>query len=177
MGDSVQSAYTLSPHSEAILAAHQFQGQTNDCVPFSIAMVANGLRGLNVDGKELGQEMNRVHWRGMLPVIYRMPNWAAFPWGMTAVLKDYGFPAKWRLLQNAVHLVEKIKSGDILLPIIGRWRPLWAHVMVLLAHHPELGWGFANPAHAKGELYWLRHAGFERQWRAMGKMIIEAHFA
>ena len=163
-----------SPHIDMLLASHQFQGGSNDCGPYSIAIICNALKGTTLDGHKLGQEMNGFGWSGIRPIIRRIPNWATTPGGVVVTLREFGLKARLRLFSTPENLLENLRRGRISMPIIGEWKPLWAHYMSLTAYHPKTGWGFTNSAHSKGELYWLNHADFEKQWNWSLRMVIEA---
>jgi hypothetical protein len=171
------STQITSMHKVAILQAHQFQGQRNDCAPFSIAMVTNALHGSTIVGEDLAESMNAIRFRGIIPIIRRIPNWATFPWGMVDVFKDLGIKASWRFLGNQERLKTSIITGDIAMPVIGGWIPPWGHVMALLAFDPSLGWGFANTAKRDAELHWMEDELFEQQWRTFGRMVVEVAHA
>ena len=80
----------ISPHIDAILAALQHQGDSNDCGPYTTATILNALLDLNLDGSQLAQQMDKPVWRGPLIVIRRVPNWATFPWGIVDVMREHG---------------------------------------------------------------------------------------
>jgi hypothetical protein len=162
-----------SPLTQQVLAAHQYQGQRNDCAPITAAMTANVLGNLDIDGERLAQNMNRPVMRGVMPVIRRIPDWATFPWGVVDVLRQYRLYAKWWRLRSFEWLHAHIGGDSLLITITGHWRPLWAHMMVLLAYRDDLGYGFANPAYAEKVLYWLPTPKFEKQWQAFGRNVIE----
>lgn len=165
---------TQSPQTQAILERHQYQGQTNDCAVISVAMVINTCYQRQLDGAALGEAWGRLQWRGLRPVLRRIPRWAAFPWSMVAELREQGFHARWHILQPAEFLATRLQAGDFLLPIIGSWRPLWAHVMVLVALDPARGYGFANPAIPTKTIDWMPATRFNTVWRAMGCTVVAA---
>lgn len=162
-----------SPQSSKILASLQYQEQRNDCGPFTTATVLNALRNLNISAINLADDMNRPVWRGPLFVVRRVPNWATFPWGIVDVLRSYGLQASWRLFTPKEYLRQSIGTGTILMPIIGSWKPLWAHVMTLVAWDEEMGWGFANTQYDHHNVDWHSDESFTRQWKAMGRLLIE----
>jgi hypothetical protein len=162
-----------SPHLFSILTALQWQGETNDCGPFTAATVLNALQGLNIKGDQLALQMNRPNMRGPLPLIRRIPNWATLPWGMVDVFQEFGIRASWRTFVSPRYLQEGLLSGRILMPIIGSWIPLWAHVMTLLAWDPSVGWGFANTQRNDHQMDWVSQDFFLRHWTAMGRLLIE----
>jgi hypothetical protein len=164
---------TTSDHMSAILAAHQCQGRTNDCGPFAAAIVINALTGREVSGARLARRMDRPVWRGVRPIVRRLPRHATFPWGMVDVLRDHGLDASWRFGAAAGGLLRSVDAGAIVLPVVGSWRPRWAHYMVLLAYHRDRGWAFADPQHRNGALVWRTDAVFRRQWRAYGHTVVE----
>jgi hypothetical protein len=161
-----------SPHAPALLAALRYQGQSNDCGPFTAATVINALRDLNLDPRELADQMNHPVRRGRQFILRRIPNWATFPWGIVDVLHEHGLAAYWRLNTSTDYLLDCLQRGDIVMPIIGSWRPIWAHVMTLIAWHPEIGWGFANTQLEHKNIDWRSHEEFIGQWRAMGRISI-----
>lgn len=159
-------------YAPAILNAHQYQGQTNDCAVISVAMVINATLHKQLDGQQLGERWGRLQWRGLRPVLRRIPHWAAFPWSMVAELREHGLHAHWHLLKNEAFLHKSFSTGSYLLPIIGSWKPLWAHVMVLVALDPQRGYGFANPAIQQKNIDWMSVEKFTIAWRAMGRTVV-----
>lgn len=161
-----------SSHAAPILEKLQFQGQRNDCGPFTTATVINALTGGLVKAAELADIMNKPAWRGPMYVVRRVPNWATFPWGMADVFRQYGLKASWRLFARTGFLLERLDQGDIVMPVIGEWKPIWAHVMTLLAHDPDRGWGFANTQYDNHDMFWLNDQTFNRQWKNMGHLLV-----
>ncbi len=164
-----------SPHLRSLLLAHQWQGKSNHCGPFAAAIVLNALMKTRVTGHDLARELNRPRWIGPLPLIRRIPNWATFPWGVVDALRQHGLRAEWRWATPPHLLHEGLQRGWVLLPIFGQWRPLWAHLAVLAAFHPELGWGFVDSAHPHPNLVWRDAETFLRQWRNYGRMLVLAY--
>jgi hypothetical protein len=165
----------ISPHAEKILAAHVNQGKSNDCGPFSAAMVINALTPTPVDPTHLAREMDRIAWRGLKPVIRRIPEWASFPWGVADILSRNGVPARWKPLSTSTELTEILHAGRIPLLIVGGWRPMWGHVMVLLAWDPSQGWGFADPAWPDPTLHWFEAEQIARTWLTYGHVVVVAN--
>lgn len=164
----------LSPYKDKILNALQYQGQRNDCGPFTTATVINAMRGLSLDAIQLSDEMDKPVWRGIIYVVRRIPDWATFPWGMVDVFRSYGLHARWRLFSATKYLKEYLPQGKVLMPIIGEWRPSsWAHVMSLVAWDDDQGWGFANTQHNHHNIDWHANEEFMRQWKAMGHLLVE----
>jgi hypothetical protein len=161
-----------SRHQAALLASLYFQGQSNDCGPYTTATVLKAARGLQLDPAGLAEKMNRPVWRGPMVVVRRVPNWATFPWGIADVLSEHGLEAKWRFFASEMELWDGIQAGEILMPVVGAWRPLWAHVMSLVAYDPQLGWGFANTQYNHHNIHWLRNETFQHQWRAMARLLV-----
>ncbi len=162
-----------SPHMPSLLAALQCQGQSNDCGPYTTATIINALLNRNLEAQELAQQMNQPIWRGPWFVVRRVPNWATFPWGIVDVLREHGLNASWRPFARTSYLIEALQRGVVLMPILGGWRPLWAHVMTLVAWNAEKGWGFANTQFPHHDVHWLNDAVFRRQWWAMAHLLIE----
>lgn len=163
---------------ERLLRYHQYQGQSNDCAPFSAAIVINTVRDAVVaSGRQLAQDMNRprVGRLGPLPVpvVRRIPNWATFPWGVADVLRQYSVACRWQFGASPQTLRRALAEDRIVLPVIGEIRPLWAHMKPLAAVDPAAGWGFCDPAHSGAELVWQADADFLRQWGNYGRIIVE----
>ncbi|MBN1537029.1 MAG: hypothetical protein JW908_09880 [Anaerolineales bacterium] len=166
-----------SPHEASIINALQFQGNTNDCAPFTIATIVNAFSGLSTDGAALAKKMNKPIWHGIFPVIRRIPNWATFPWGVVDVLKEFGFLAHWGFRSNSDFLRLSIQKGNLPIPIIGSWRPLFAHVMTCVAWDSDGLWGFANTQISEKKIDWIPEDYFNKHWNSYGKMFIEVKLA
>ena len=163
-----------SPHTQLILDNLQYQGSSNDCGPYTTATVVNAMRQQTLIGDELAKQMNKLRFRGILPVIRRIPNWATFPWGMVDVFRDYNLQARWWLRAPVSYLSPAISNGHILMPIIGEWRPqTWAHVMTLVAWDPEKGWGFANTQFNRKNITWRPDTDFQEKWNKFGRLLVE----
>jgi hypothetical protein len=168
------AAQITSPHIDAILAALQHQGSSNDCGPYTTATVLNALLDLNLDGDQLAQQMDKPIWRGPRFVIRRVPNWATFPWGIVDVMQEFGIRSNWRVFESKNHLHLALSQGTILMPILGSLVPLWAHVMILVAWDHHKGWGFANTQFNHQNVYWVTDGYFTSHWNAMVHLLIEA---
>ena len=162
-----------SPHLTELLQALQYQGRFNDCAPFTIATVTNALQKTDLKGRELGLKMNKARWHGPIPIIRRVPNWATFPWGMADVFREHQLKARWRFLVSTKYLKNNLEKGHILMPIIASWRPMWAHVMTLIAWDELRGWGFANTQSAQQQIYWMHNSHFQKRWANLGHLLVE----
>ena len=163
----------ISPHALSLLSSLQYQGRRNDCGPFTIATVLGALTGSAPDGVRIAEEMNRPTWRGLLPVIRRIPNSATFPWGMVDFFRRCGLPARWRFLRSSAYLRAALPGRKVLLPVVGGLLPPWAHIMSLVLYDSLGGWGFANTQRDDQRIHWMDDQTFESQWRAMGRLLIE----
>jgi len=163
-----------SPFSQALIGAHQSQGNTNHCGPMCASMILNALSLSPRSGFDLAEDMNRVIWKaGFLPLIRRVPNWATFPWGVASVLEENGIKSRWKMFHHFDDLVDNIERQLLTIVIIGSWRPtVWAHYMIVAAYEPERGVGFVNSAHPRAELFWMPEDKFKHQWRAFGNQCI-----
>jgi hypothetical protein len=171
----------LSPHTDIILSSLQFQGFTNNCGPTTTAIVLNALCGLTLNGPELAEQMNKMVWRGVLPVVRRIPNSATLPWGMVDVFRSHGMKATWRIFTRTSHLFEGLARGKILMPVIGSIKPVSAHVMTLVAWDQKDGWGFANTAYDEHKIFWESDprfmqtwGSFSKSWRVTAHLLVEA---
>jgi hypothetical protein len=162
----------LSPHTQRLLSALQWQGQKNDCGPFTTATVLNAMRGLAIEADKLARQMDRPRWRGPLFVIRRVPNWATFPWGMVDVFRENHLYAWWDLFTRPETLKQELPGDRVLMPVIGSYKPLWAHVMTLVAWDTTKGWGFANTQYPDHDIFWLDNATFQTQWNRLGRLLI-----
>ena len=162
----------ISPYAPALLSALQCQGNTNNCGPFTTATVLNGLHKKSLNGAVLADEMNRVRWDGVVPVVRRVPNSATFPWGMVDIFRRYNMDATWSLFTRVDDLIKLLEHGDILMPMIGQWRPPTGHVMTLIAWDDEVGFGFANTQYESKEIYWLKSEEFIKKWKNMGNLLV-----
>ena len=158
------SAAIQSPYTSKILSSLQWQGYTNNCGPTTTATILNALRGLDLKAPDLAESMNKMVWRGPLPVVRRIPNSATLPWGMVDVFRSNGMKAYWNILTLTSHLYEGLARGHILMPMIASSKPVSAHVMTLVAWDPEKGWGFANTAYDEKEIFWESDPRFKSAW-------------
>lgn len=161
-----------STNTERILTSLQFQGRSNDCGPFTTATIINALRGLNLKAEELAERMNKPAWRGPLFIVRRVPNWATFPWGMVDVFREYNLRASWDIFVKTSTLLEKLERGDIVMPVLGSLKPMWAHVMTLVAYDQQKGWGFANTQYNHQKISWLDDQTFQSQWKVLGHLVV-----
>ena len=162
----------ISQHLPTLLAMHCFQGRSNDCGPYSAAMVLRALLQPTLDPDALALAMGRVRWIGPLPFVRRIPNWATFPWGVADILREYGLAASWKVFSTPDRLLDILSRGDIPIVFIGAWRPLWGHVMVLATHNPQQGWGFVDPAWPTSDLHWLDESAFQNRWRTFARSVV-----
>ena len=163
-----------SPYTDKILANLQYQGRSNDCGPYTTAIVVNAMRGQNLIGDKLAKHMNKPRWRGILPIFRRIPNWATFPWGMVDIFREFGLHARWWFRVPLPYLKPAIASGHILMPIRGEWRPKpYAHVMTLVAWDADKGWGFANTQFSHHRISWESHQSFEERWNKYARLLVE----
>lgn len=164
-----------SPHAEAMLEKLQWQGQSNDCGAYTSATVLNAILGLDIRADALANEMEKPVWRGMIYMVRKIPNSATLPWGMKDVFQIQGLNAHWRIFSNESYLRENLPLDKVLMPIIGSWKPTWAHVMILLAWDEEKGWGFANTQFPHHEIHWVNAEKFSKQWKAMARLLVEVN--
>lgn len=163
----------FSPHADAVLRHHQYQGHSNDCGPYCVAMIVNSAAPRLVAASTVAREAERLGWRGLLPVVRRVPGWATFPWGMVDVLRDHGLRASWRALSDENQLRAILARGRLPIVALGGWRPRWGHWVVVLAYDPDLGWGLADPGSSDGDMVWMSVQRFSRRWRALGRIVVE----
>lgn len=158
---------------------HQFQDNTNDCAPHTVAIVVNAFRDQHVlEGDDVARAMNqpRLRLRLMPLVIRRIPNWATFPWGIVDELKANGIPARWRAGASPADLQKALAEGRVPMPISGeiKWPPntTWAHVKPLAEIDPQKGYGFVDPAN-RDSISWQAKDDFEKLWKNFWNILVE----
>ena len=152
---------------------HQYQGPTNDCAPFTVAIAVNALTGAHLNGADVVRAMDRPRLRGVLPVVRRIPRWATFPWGIVDELERNHVRARWRFGADEADLLRALAEDRLALPIFGAWRPLWAHVRILVAQDEVRGWGFVDAGQPGPDVLWEASARFARLWRNYGNLLAE----
>jgi hypothetical protein len=163
----------LSPRSAVLLEKLQCQGRSNDCGAYTSATVLNALLSLDIKGDDLANEMEKPVWRGILYLVRKIPNSATLPWGMEDVFQSHGLKARWRFFSSEDYLKESLPGEKIIMPIIGSWRPTWAHVMTLVTWDEEQGWGFANTQYEHHNIHWVGAQKFSDQWKNMARLMVE----
>jgi hypothetical protein len=161
-----------SKYSSILISNHQFQGKKNDCGPFCAAIILSALSQNKTSGSDLSNQLNQIQWKGIVPVIYRIPNWATFPWGIARWLRDTGINARWKFFVKAEYLRANLQK-TIFIVTIGNLFPLWAHYKILTAFHADLGWGFVDPALNRSAIFWQTNDRFISQWNVFGRSVIE----
>lgn len=166
-----------------LIQYHQPQGNTNDCAPFTVAMIINALRDTPaLDGAAVARSMNtpRLAFTPLpLLIIRRIPNWATFPWGIVDELNRHGIRARWKFGGREDDLRRALAEERIPVPILGEiWNPQfsrwpWAHVKILAARDDERGYGFVDPASPRAEMVWQPPFLFERLWKTFGRLLVE----
>ncbi|GAB4475044.1 MAG: hypothetical protein Kow0088_11530 [Anaerolineales bacterium] len=156
----------VSPFAEQIIQHILHQGNRNDCAPFTAATLIHTFTDQRIDPIALAHEMNRIVWRHGLPRIRRLPNWATFPWGVVDILQQYGLSARWQFLQSLPEMLNRLSTPIIYLPIILSWRPLWAHILTLVAYRAGRGFGFANTQLPYQKIDWIAEDRFLKLWQA-----------
>jgi len=172
---------------------HQYQGNTNDCGPTSLAIAANAVRGREeLEGESVAREMNRLGlaWRAFpYLMVSRVPNWATFPWGIVHYLRKRGIPARWRLFGTVARLRQNLLDDQLTIVMLGeplRWEEGryrgWAHAKVVFGHIAGHGFLFVDPAVRRSEnpdriehhgLSWQREEAFLRQWGNLLRIYVE----
>jgi len=181
---------------------HQYQGEnTNDCGAFSTAIVGNAiLNSLRFDGYMVAREMEKpIFVSGPVPhvTIWKIPNWAALPWGISGYLQSKGISARLQWLGNTGDLLRNIQEDRFTIVIIGEpfsheWDKFklkfkgWGHAKVLYGFEPtgpqpEKGFYFVDPGYPKEwsrpqhpqGVFWQDEAEFKQQWSNMLRVCVE----
>jgi hypothetical protein len=160
-------------HFDEVQMSHMYQGNSNNCGPCSAAIVLNALINLLVTGNDLSTELNSISWRGIIPVVRRIPNWATFPWGLVDLFNNYGIRSRWKIFSKQTDLLSAVVGGKTPIVIIGVWRQRWSHYKILAAYDEKLGFGFIDPGSRSSNISWQREDEFLSQWRFLFNSIIE----
>ena len=173
---------------------HRYQGNTNDCGPFSLSIVANALLDQErFDPTVVAEEMNRITLVSRPiphPFISRIRNWATFPWGITRYLQDHGFRAAWHVRGTPERLFANLHQQIATMVMIGEilksdnvwfagWG--WGHVKVLYGYASQTGFAFVDPGCRKDPadpwgsrgIFWQDQVSFLREWSNLFRIFIE----
>jgi len=172
---------------------HQFQGESQDCGPTSLAIAANALLGEErYIKKRVSNEMNAPGFTvSPFPhfVVRRVKNWATFPWGIVNYARSEGFRTRWAPFGTQRKLQRNLENDRITLVFVGQ--PLrfnegkwdgWAHIKVLYGYTPGKGYVFVDPGHSAGGgsdswasmgLFWQSEDDFLRYWRGLLRIYVE----
>lgn len=167
------AALLLSPHAAGVVRHHEYQGATNDCGPYCAAMIINALSPYDVVATQLARDLDRPAWRGLFPVVRRVPGAATFPWGLVDALTAIGLRAGWRMAATPDRLRLALAANRLPMVVLGGWRPFWGHWVVVLGWDAARGWALGDPGSPDSALRWYPEAKFARQWRALGRTVVE----
>lgn len=155
---------------------HAYQGDTNDCGAYCIAIASNSLYNMPlVNAAALASELSR---RGLPD---RIPGWVLFPWGVVGTFRRLGLRARWRVGARLPRLFDNVRRNLITIVILGeplrfvnrKWEG-WSHYKILTTWEPERELGFVDPATSNATgMTWQTLEEFRRQWTWMGRQIIE----
>lgn len=160
---------------------HVNQGNSNDCGPFCVTMIANGMRNANVINPErLAREMETELSEQRYLIPQRIKGWATFPWGVVNALRRLGFQARWRVGASLEYIQQNLDRDRPTVVIVGK--PLayknkkyvgWSHYKIVYAYDDE-EWVFIDPMAKPGIVYSYQDVeSFKKQWTNMGRIIIE----
>jgi hypothetical protein len=162
--------YLFDMTQDDICRYHEFQGNTNDCGPFAIAMAVSLFRGLPhyVEGKAV------AHWMNRYPLLARIPGWATFPWGVAwFVRRKFDIHARLSVLTSEESLFENLERGRITIVAMG-WRVhhwlMQGHFALLYGRDDEAV-VFLNSADVNC-LTRMSTEEFRKKWRFLGRIMI-----
>jgi len=160
-------------HYEApIYDYHQYQGQTNNCGPTSLAILMNAFtRSTAFSGPLIADELNE--WTKHFPklLVPRISGWATFPWGLAQYLRYKNLPGSWAPFGSLNKLIDNIKRETMTMVVIGepfRFKDAkyvgWAHIKVLYGYTPGTLY-FVDPQYRKeaGSINEIGNSGVYRQ--------------
>ena len=166
----------------------QYQGTSNDCAPYCVAMALNAYKGTDkFRGEEVAAQMNLMALlpatpgNELLPLLPRLPGrvpgWATFPWGMVDYLRAQGVPAGWHPFATEEELLRNIGQNQLTIIIvgdIGGKSGTWAHAMIVWRYDATTRtYYFVDPAAKGGELYPLPRGEFLEQWSTWWNILVE----
>jgi hypothetical protein len=160
---------------------HVNQGNSNDCGPFCVTMVVNGLRDAPlVNPEQLARTMEAGYGDRHYLFPQRIKGWATFPWGVVNAFRREGLNARFCLGVSIARLQRNLDIDRPTIVIVGK--PLafrkgkyagWSHYKIVYAYDGE-EWAFVDPAAQTNVVYSYQDtATFKKQWTAMGRIIIE----
>ncbi|MCJ7624953.1 MAG: hypothetical protein MUO76_15740 [Anaerolineaceae bacterium] len=126
----------------------------------------------------MSEKLEKIRWKGILPIIRKAPNWATFPWAIMDVFKPINIRSDWKILCRPIELKKRLSEDKILIVIIGQIKPLktiWAHYKILVAHDEEKGWGFVDPAQHEPLISWEDNLSFTQKWNNLGRILISVY--
>ncbi len=180
----MQNSVFLAPRHNLNLAHYHIdQGSSNDCGPHVVTMVVNFWHGRAVlDASVAARAMNHPRLQAGWPplTVFRIPNWATFPWGIVVLLREHDIPARWRLFASEDHIFRALSENRIVMPIFGE--PLrvrnkrldgWGHIAILSGWDAEMGaFQFVDSSKPFAPSTRPRDE-FLRLWRNMGRILVE----
>jgi hypothetical protein len=160
---------------------HVHQGNSNDCGPFCVTMIVNGMRDADiVNPEQLARKMESSISDRQYLLPQRIKGWATFPWGVVNALKELGYDARWQIGTSIERLKLNLDADRPTVVVIGE--PLayrnkkyvgWSHYKILYAYDDE-EWAFVDPLARPGVIYSYQDMeSFKKQWSNMGRIIIE----
>jgi len=190
-GEDLLGSTVLWAH-QPIYRYHAYQGDTNDCGPYSVAIAANAYLGeARFDPFALAERMKApLFKRRPLPhwVLIRLPGGPSLPWGMAAFLAErLGIPARWQWRCGEELLWQNLEQGLITIVFIGdlwRWEGAryrgWAHAKVLYGINERRGYAFVDPGYQRDPtdpwgaigVFWQARQEFLQGWRGTGRMVV-----
>jgi len=175
-------------------AYHRYQGNTNNCGPYTLSIVGNALVDEErFDPDIVAEEMNRVSLVARPfphPFVSRIRNWATFPWGITRYLQEHGFQSRWRTRGTLERLFANLHQQIATIVMIGeilksddRWFAGWGwgHVKALYGYASQAGFAFVDPGCPKDPsdawgsqgIFWQDQISFYREWSNLLRIYIE----
>ncbi len=170
-------SYLFEFSQSEVCRYHLYQGDGNDCGPYSIAMAVNLYH--RMPRFVLGQDVAR--WMNHYPLLARIPDWATMPWGVPFTLRNhFGIPAHLSIWASESDLRYNLNLNRIALVITG-WRRkrlvIGGHISVLYAYDLNRfgqrrgGYAFLDPA-AGDCLTWISAVKFRSLWRFFGRLLV-----
>ena len=151
---------------------HQYQGQTNNCGPYTIATILPLFGFEGISGDYLAKHFNQLASINGRYFPGRIGGSATFPFGLVRVLKHYHIYAQWEIFYNRNLLISRIPTNKLQIVLLSDIFKMHAHYLIIVAYDEKLGMGFIDPAFPNSAIHWIIEDTFRRKWGQLGRNCI-----
>lgn len=140
---------------------HEYQGDTNDCGPYSATIAANALAGYRrYNPAEVAEEMR-----------FRFPQGATPPWAIVWWLRQQGLDTYTRVWSDYGHMWTALGRNQIPIVMVGAWWPFWLHWKVISKATDRRVFS-VDPGITAAEVS-EEYSDFTEVWKPFGCVMIE----